>query len=96
MREDIKIRDKGKRMLMWCGVSFFMIIISFFWIMNLRYTFKVSAQTKEENSSLHELKEVKQDFSKTLDEIKKGFSEVKKIIKDVNIASTTKVININE
>ena len=80
-----KMHGQGKKMLMWCGVSFFMILISFFWIMNLKYTFKVTAQEREKNNSSQDFQKAKQDFSKTFGEIKKGFSEIKQIIKETNV-----------
>jgi len=90
------MRSKRKKILMWCGVSFFMALISFFWIMNLKYAFRVNAQIEQESKSLQDFKKVKQNFSQALNEIEKELSEVQSLIEKNNSQYSTSTNHLIE
>jgi len=75
--EGIIKKERDKRMILWAGVSFFMILIFAFWIFNLKQTFK---QIESKNTGGEDLKldKITGNFSKTMGEMKKNLAEIKK------------------
>ncbi len=75
--EGIIKKERDKRMILWAGVSFFMVLIFAFWIFNLKQTFK---QIESENTGGEDFEwsKITDDFSKTMGEMKKNIAEIKK------------------
>ena len=72
----IKIAEdyRHKKFLMWSGVACFMVLISVFWIFNLK---KVFSQTENRSQSKINLDEITGDFKKTVSEVKNNIAELK-------------------
>ena len=77
--------EKEKRMIMWTGVSFFMILIMIFWVINFQRNFKAIAM--DQKGGLPDWQQVTQQFQATMN----NTSEVKNEIQKVGtvVASTT-------
>ena len=73
--DDSRTQD-DKRLLMWAGVSFFMVLILFFWVLNMKNVFKpdIDNNSAEEENNWSE---ITNEFSETMEEIKTGLSEFK-------------------
>lgn len=68
--------EQDKRLMMWAGVSFFMVVILLVWILNLKNTFK-TIEANNINAPNLEWSEITDNFSQTMDEVKKGLAELK-------------------
>ena len=75
--EGIIKKERDKRMILWAGVSFFMILIFAFWIFNLKQTFK-RIETENTGGDDFEWSEIADDFSKSMSEMKENLAEIKK------------------
>jgi type II secretory pathway component PulM len=75
--ESIIRKERDKRMILWAGVSFFMVLIFGFWIYNLKHTFK-KIENENAGGNDFEWSEITGDFSKTMDEMKENLAEIKK------------------
>ena len=73
--------DREKKMIMWSGVTFFMVLVIGFWLFNLKTVFKVDASNNN-NSNLG-LADITNNLSKTMDEVSKSLDKFN------NLASTT-------
>jgi len=70
-------KERDKRMILWAGVSFFMILIFAFWIFNLKQTFK-RIESENTGGDDFEWSRISDDFSKTMGEMKENLAEIKK------------------
>lgn len=68
--------EQDKRLMMWAGVSFFMVVILFVWILNFKNTFK-TIEANNTNTTNFEWSEITDTFSQTMDEVKKGLAELR-------------------
>ncbi|MFA6171507.1 MAG: hypothetical protein WCW77_05945 [Patescibacteria group bacterium] len=66
--------ERSKRLVMWSGVSFFMLVIVVVWFFNIRSVFQVSSSSQ----SNFDWNAISNDVSKSMEEAKKGFEEIKK------------------
>lgn len=61
--------EKEKNMIMWSGVSFFMLLVAFFWVQGLKSSISRGAEnTGSGQISIQSLDEATEDFRKSLDE----------------------------
>lgn len=67
--------EKEKKIIMWSGVTFFMVLITFFWLYNLNLQFKNSQKAKDGEG----ISDWGKEMSKRLDEIKENIEKVKEI-----------------
>lgn len=68
--------ERDKRMILWAGVSFFMILILVVWIFSFKKVLKkINAQSDRDNNL--NWTEITNDFSQTMDKMKQGLAEVK-------------------
>ena len=69
-------QEKDKQLIMWSGITFFMILIMFIWVFQIRHSI---SQTKLENNSqkTEEWKEVFSDLEKNISDLKRDLEKVK-------------------
>ncbi len=86
--------DSHKRLAMWTGVIFFMVLIFFIWVYNIKATFRqtIDKSGKEEIN----LNQFTDDFKKTFDKIKSNFSEIKENLKATSTKPAIKEEEIAE
>jgi len=71
--EDI---ERDKKLMMWAGVCFFMVLILFFWIINIKNVFKINEVDNSNSQNQLNWQEITDEFGKTMDEIKNIKSEM--------------------
>ncbi len=77
--------ERDKRFMMWAGVTFFMILIAFFWLYNTKQAFERSSREENNNFTLT-------DWQKLTDEVSEKMSQMKQDwenIESFNEASTS-------
>jgi len=85
---------QSKRMLMWIGIIFFMILILGGWVLNLKNTFKAST-VKEESEQEMNWSKMSSELSKTMAELKKGLNELKEVSKENSAAKPKEEMNLS-
>ncbi|KKR21650.1 MAG: hypothetical protein UT48_C0005G0023 [Parcubacteria group bacterium GW2011_GWE2_39_37] len=65
--------DHDKKIIMWSGVTFFMILIFGFWLFNISLVFK--RQPISEAKSQLNIEDITENFNKTMEEINKNLNE---------------------
>ena len=85
--KDQKI-ERDKKLMMWAGVSFFMVLFLAIWIINVKSVFRETPGGDKSDSQL-EWDKISDDFGQAMDNIKKGLDEFKKIEMPIETASTT-------
>ena len=65
--------DHDKRIIMWSGVSFFMVVIFGFWLFNISLVFK--RQPVSEAKSQLNIEDITENFNKTMEEINKNLNK---------------------
>ncbi len=68
--------ERDKRLILWSGVTFFMVVIFVFWIFNLKQTFKQIESSNSQNQEFN-LNKITDDFSKTMEEMKGNLADIK-------------------
>lgn len=76
--------EEKKKMIMYAGVGFFMVVILVAWLINIKYTFKAVAPA-DKTVNEPSLEKITGDLSKTIIEVKKGINEIKEASKQNNI-----------
>ncbi len=71
--------EQDKRLMMWAGVAFFMVLIFGIWIFNLKNVFKTTENTDTNNSAVQEWDKIADEFTKTLEKVKEGMAELKEV-----------------
>lgn len=61
--------EKQKRLIMWSGVTFFMILIAVFWIYNMKLTVRNVSLSSEEGLSLSRWQELTEELEKRMTEV---------------------------
>jgi hypothetical protein len=69
--------EKEKRIVMWSGVAFLMLAIIIIWFLNIRNVFRAIPQSNAGDSL--DWKEITDNFSKSMDEAKSSFEEIRKL-----------------
>jgi len=83
--------ERDKKLMMWAGVSFFMVLILALWVLNIKSIFK-EVKNPVNNSSRFEWNKISDEFGQTMEQIKKGLSELKQIDLENKISTTTEEI----
>jgi len=78
--------ERSKRIIMWSGVTFFMILIGSIWIYILTNSINEGANANNNSETTAELKE---SLSKTLSEFKDSMESFKELKKNIADSSTT-------
>ena len=76
--------DSHKRLAMWTGVIFFMALIFFIWVYNIKATFRAPANNNKESDLSWD--KISEDFKKTMGEVKENIADLKSA---VQTATTT-------
>ncbi|MFH1522440.1 MAG: hypothetical protein ABIE43_01315 [Patescibacteria group bacterium] len=66
-------KEGDKKLMMWAGVTFFMVIILFFWILNIRSSFK---RVEKDTFSQFDWSEIKDEFSQTMGQVKEEIEKL--------------------
>jgi hypothetical protein len=80
--------ERDKKLMMWAGVSFFMILILGFWVLNIKSVFKGATEARE-NPQKFEWGKITNEFDQTIEQIKEGLNELKQASVTDNISTTT-------
>ena len=72
--------DKEKRLIMWSGVTFFMILVIVFWMYNIKQVFVATEiESKDSEFQIDVWKEAVEDISSQISEIKEVVGEIKEV-----------------
>lgn len=80
--------EREKNLAIWAGVTFFMILIVFVWLMNFKSGFDIvpketsKKQTTELKDILNDTSQAGTSFKELLEEAKSSFSELSNILKE--------------
>ncbi|MFA6106404.1 MAG: hypothetical protein WC745_01880 [Patescibacteria group bacterium] len=85
--------EKNKRLVMWSGVTFFMLAIIVIWVLNIKNIFQATPETAKSDFNWEEISD---NFSRSMEEAKKGIDEVKDIASEENATSTPAVLPSDE
>ncbi len=85
--EKVEKVERDKRMILWSGVTFFMILIFIFWIYNLKQIF-VKVEPND-NSQEFIWSDIAENFTKTIGEVKDNIAEIKDLTNTDEIISTS-------
>lgn len=78
---------RDKKLIMWSGISFFMILILLFWFLNIKNVFR---NIKDSSSpSQFSWSEISDEFDETMKQIKQGINELKQPGMIANTSTTT-------
>lgn len=80
--------EHDKKIMMWAGVSFFMILFVVLWVANMKNVFKQVEQGKN-NSEQFEWDKITDEFSRTMGQIKESLNELKQATTVDPTASST-------
>ena len=83
--------ERDKQLIMIAGVSFFMILIFFVWIMNVKQVFKRSVAEESNDSSLQEISEITEQFSQAIDEMRQGIADIKSELSTATTSTTNEI-----
>lgn len=81
--ENLERVERSKRLVMWSGVTFFMLVIIVVWALNIKSVFQAVPSTGDGT----DWQEISSNVSKSLEEAKKSMEEIKEQAKE--IASTS-------
>ncbi|MDD4332696.1 MAG: hypothetical protein PHT51_01130 [Patescibacteria group bacterium] len=100
VRIDVNQEDEGKRLLMWAGIIFFMAVIGFIWVINMGKVFEETKLKSADNQNSEiNWEEMRTEFSKTMDEVKKNIGEIKELTVSTStpleISTSTELEDIN-
>jgi hypothetical protein len=71
--------DSHKRLAMWTGVIFFMVLVFAVWVYNIKATFRAPADNNKESDFSWD--KISEDFKKAMGDIKENISEIKSTVK---------------
>jgi len=86
---DAEKEYRYKKMAMWSGVTFFMIIIIVVWGWNINKSFRKTNAEMSRNSNGKSLTEITADLSKAMDEFKKTADQINNAVTSQPTATTT-------
>jgi len=89
---DLDVDDKkvgqDKKLMMWTGVIFFMALILFVWVLNIKNVFETKPSKNIDNSVVEEWNDFTEEFSKTWDKVRQDldkFREAEELSEDNNV-----------
>lgn len=95
--EDLKIQEpkiiyeqteSQKNYIMWGGIAFFMALIIFFWIFNLKQQFKKVTVNNEDVNILKNWDKMSEEMEKQMTEMQTGIDQIKKLQDTLTSTST--------
>ncbi|MEA3464348.1 MAG: hypothetical protein U9R14_04750 [Patescibacteria group bacterium] len=73
---DPKKIERDKRLMMWAGVVFFMVLICSVWIFNLKNVFRINQIKNTNSSAVEEWDKIADEFGKSWAKVKQGMNEL--------------------
>lgn len=67
--------ERKKKMIMWTGVTFFMVLIGGFWLFNFKNVFK--NQVADSDAERVDMEQITENLSKTMEEVSKSLDKLK-------------------
>lgn len=83
--------EPDKKLMMWAGVSFFMVLILAGWVLNIKSIFEKTERAKDTRQ--FEWGKITNEFNQAMEQIKKGVEELKRINIEDDISTTTNDVN---
>ncbi|MCK4539804.1 hypothetical protein KAU09_01475 [Candidatus Parcubacteria bacterium] len=83
-------QEKDKQLIMWSGVTFFMILIIFVWAYQIRHSIG-QAKLENNNQKTEEWKEVLSDLEKNINGLKTNLEKVKEFSEESDIQENQKM-----
>ena len=82
--------EKDKRLIMWSGIIFFIVLIIGFWLMNIKSILRInsSSQSKDSNGQIN-WNSFRDELNKTMVEIKQRLSEINQLQQVNQLSSST-------
>jgi len=71
--------ERSKELIMWSGVIFFMLLITFLWIYNIRHTFEASRLESDSESGIKSWQEMTNDLEERISDFKDSYEDIKQI-----------------
>ena len=81
--------EASKQLIMWAGVTFFMIIIGLGWIYNTKQVFKETKLVGQESGDSRDFKSLTDDISQKMDEIGESLKEINNYIEEEPISTSS-------
>ena len=81
------MEERNKRLLMWIGVTFFMLVIVIFWVAGLKATTSPIFQEKSDDREL-DIKQTKDDLTRVMDRVINGIDDLKQQANQINASGT--------
>jgi len=69
--------ERDKRLIMWTGVIFFMVLILTIWIINFKNVFQAKQSENTNSSAIQEWNKITDEFTETWEKVRQGMSELK-------------------
>ncbi len=85
-----EIIEKDKRMIMWTGIIFFIVLIIGLWLMNIKSILRInsSSQSKDASSQIN-WDSFRDELNKTMTQIKQNLSEINQLQTANQVSSST-------
>ncbi len=74
--------EREKKLIMYTGIAFFMILIVSVWIFNIKNVFESTKAKTGDNTARVQLNEITDEFSKNMEQLKQGLEEIKSLEKN--------------
>ena len=71
-----KKEDGAKNIALWSAVSFFAILIAFFWIINLKRTFEINKKNDKAQFPSPDFTQIKEDWGSSFKKIEENFDKI--------------------
>ena len=81
--------EREKRMIMWSGITFFMVLIVCFWIYNASQIFKSSEIKSDSEFTLDDWDKMSQEMGERLRQLKSGLEEIRDFGNSALLTPTT-------
>ncbi|MDP3043144.1 MAG: hypothetical protein Q8N21_01965 [bacterium] len=81
--------EREKKLIMYTGIAFFMILIVSVWIFNIKNVFESTKAKTGDNTARVQLNEITDEFSKNMEQIKEGLKEIKSLEKNSSAQNET-------
>lgn len=80
--------EREKRLIMWSGVSFFMLLFVFIWAFNVKSVFEKEMSLEQSNQEQFDVKEISDKFNQTLKEVSQNLAKLDNIATSSSATTT--------
>jgi len=82
--------EKDKRLIMWTGITFFIVLIIGFWLMNIKSILRINPVSQSvDSSSQINWNSFREELNKTMTQIKQNLSEINQLRQADQATSST-------